>query len=215
MRYLDNFIICLIVLFLPIQFWAQSNKLQFKTTHGSFKVMLYDFTPKHKKLILDAIKDDIYKDALFNRIIENFVVQGGEHDDDIAQREKDLPINEHHRLPAEFDSRAFHKTGALGAGRDDNPQKASFLNQIYFVVGKPVSVPDLDNIEQKKDIKFTKEQRETYFSKGGLPRLDGDYTVFGEVYEGLDVLLKISKLKTTEKDSPLQPVSFEIIEIKE
>lgn len=212
---MKSYLYLLVLIFVPIQFWAQSHKLQFKTEHGSFKVMLYDFTPKHKQLILDAIRNDAYKDAVFNRIIENFVVQGGEHDDDIAQREKDLPLNEHYRLPAEFDSRAFHKMGALGAGRDDNPQKASFLNQIYFVVGKPVSVADLDNIEQKKGIKFTKEQRETYFSKGGLPRLDGDYTVFGEVYEGLDVLLKISKLKTNEKDAPLQPVSFEIIEIKE
>lgn len=212
---MKSYLYLLVLIFVPMQFLAQSHKLQFKTTHGSFKVVLYDFTPKHKQLILNAIKDDVYKDALFNRIIENFVVQGGEHDDDIAQREKDLPVNEHYRLPAEFDSRAFHKIGALGAGRDDNVQKASFLNQVYFVVGKPVSVNDLDTIEQKKDIKFTKEQRETYFSKGGLPRLDGDYTVFGEVYEGLDILLKISKIKTNEKDAPLQPVSFEIIEIKE
>jgi len=212
---MKSYLYLLVLIFVPMQFLAQSHKLQFKTTHGSFKVMLYDFTPKHKQLILDAIKDDVYKDALFNRVIENFVVQGGEHDHDIAQREKELPTNEHHRLAAEFDSRAFHKMGALGAGRDDNPQKASFLNQIYFVVGKPVSVTDLDNIEQKRGIKFTKEQREAYFNKGGLPRLDGDYTVFGEVYEGLDVLLKISKLKTNEKDAPLQPVSFEIIEIKE
>lgn len=204
-----------VLIFLPMQFWAQSHKLQFKTTHGTFKVVLYDFTPKHQQLILNAIKENVYKEALFNRIIENFVVQGGEHDDDIAQREKDLPVNEHYRLAAEFDSRAFHKMGALGAGRDDNPKKASFLNQIYFVVGKSVTETDLENIEQKKGIKFTKEQRETYLSKGGLPRLDGDYTVFGEVYEGLDVLLEISKLKTNEKNAPLQPVSFEIIEIKE
>ncbi len=201
--------------FIPIQFWAQSHKLQFKTAHGTFKVVLYDFTPKHQKLILDAIKEEVYKDALFNRVIENFVVQGGEHDDEIALKEKDLPLNERYRLAAEFDSRGFHKMGALGSGRDDNPQKASFLNQIYFVVGKPITETDLDNIEQKKEIKFTKEQRENYLSKGGLPRLDGDYTVFGEVYEGLDVLLKISKLKTNEKDAPLQPVSFEIIKIKE
>ena len=212
---MKSYLYLLVLIFVPMQFWAQSHKLQFKTVHGSFKVMLYDFTPKHKQLILDAIRNDVYKDAVFNRIIENFVVQGGEHDDDIANREKELPTNEHHRLAAEFDLRAFHKMGALGAGRDDNPQKASFLNQIYFVVGKPVSVTDLDTIEQKKGIKFTKEQRESYLTKGGLPRLDGDYTVFGEVYEGLDVLLKISKLKTSEKDAPLQPVSFEIIELKE
>ncbi len=202
-----------ILLCVPLQFWAQSHKLQFTTTYGSFKVVLYDFTPKHQQLILNALKNDVYKEALFNRIIENFVVQGGEHDNDIANREKNMPLNERHRLAPEFNAKAFHKIGALGAGRDDNSEKASFLNQIYFVVGKPVSQADLDQIEKKKGIKFTNEQRETYLLKGGLPRLDGDYTVFGEVYEGLNVLLNISKLKTNDHDMPLQPIPFEIIEI--
>lgn len=194
---------------------AQSKKVLFETNYGSFKVVLYDFTPHHQQLFLDAIKDDVYKDAFFNRIIEGFVVQGGMHDDEIAQREVGLPENEKKRLPAEFDSRAIHKIGVLGAGRDVNEQKASFLNQIYFVVGKKVTQEDLDAVQTKKGITYTAEQQDQYLNNGGLPRLDGDYTVFGEVYEGYDVLEQISKVRTNVKDAPLQAVSFSVSEINE
>lgn len=195
--------------------FAQSKKLLFETNYGNFKVLLYDYTPKHQQLMLNAIKNDVYKNALFNRIIENFVVQGGVHDDEIAQQEINLPENEKQRLAAEFNPKAIHKIGALGAGRDDNLDKASFLNQIYFVVGKSVSKEDIENIQLKKGITYTAEQQEMYLTKGGLPRLDNDYTVFGEVYEGLEVLFKISKVKTNQNDYPVQPVTFTITEITE
>lgn len=210
---MKQYSILLIALFLQLQLWAQSHRIEFRTPQGSFKVMLYDFTPQHQDLILEAIKNRTYHEALFNRVIENFVVQGGEHDDAIAQRETGIPEDQHQRLAAEFDTRAYHKMGALGAGRDDNKQKASFLNQIYFVVGKPVLPHELTELEQKKGVEFTDEQRQTYLTDGGLPRLDGDYTVFGEVYEGLEVLLAISKLATYPKDAPLQNIPFEIVEI--
>lgn len=209
-----------ILLFFAIFFFqysarAQSHKLIFKTPHGIFKVLLYDFTPQHQQLLLDAMKNDVYKTAFFNRVIENFVVQGGEHDDDIAARESVLSAWPPKRLAPEFDSRAFHKRGALGAGRDDNDQKASFLNQIYFVVGKPVSEEELAQLEIKKGIKFTAEQRKHYREQGGLPRLDGDYTVFGEVYEGFEVLMEISQLQTNAKDAPIYEIPFQITEIIE
>jgi len=133
---------------------AQSKRLLFKTTFGEFKVLLYDFTPNHRDLILRSIKDTVYQGALFNRIIENFVVQGGEHDIDIERREAVDPQHRKPRLAAEFDPRAFHKMGALGAGRDGNSEKASFLNQIYFVVGKKISAADLDSLEIKKGYKI-------------------------------------------------------------
>ncbi len=212
---MKSYLISFVFFLTHLQFFAQSHKLQFKTSYGNFKVMLYDFTPNHQQLILNAVRNKVYQDALFNRVIDNFVVQGGEHDEDIAEREQKLPKEKHNRLAPEFDSKAFHKIGALGAGRDENPEKASFLNQLYFVVGKPISEDELVALEHKKGIKFNEEQREIYLSKGGLPRLDGDYTVFGEVYEGLDVLLKISKLKTDQKDYPLEAIPFEINEIKE
>ena len=193
---------------------GQSHTLLFKTDYGDFKVVLYDFTPKHKELMLNAIKDSVYKDALFNRIISGFVVQGGEHDVDIAQREANDPNGIKSRLAPEFDERAFHKLGALGAGRDNNPEKASFLNQIYFVVGDDVNESDLDKLVNKKGIKFTPEQRESYLRDGGLPRLDGDYTVFGEVVEGMQTLKVISQLATDENDYPLQKVKFKVTVIK-
>lgn len=207
-------ILALSALLLSTGLWAQSHKLLFKTNYGDFKVVLYDFTPKHQELLLQAVEDDQYKEALFNRVIENFVVQGGEHDADIAQREKDLDDNQKMRLAPEFDTHAYHKVGALGAGRDDNPDKASFLNQIYFVVGDKVSMEDINALEDNRDWKYTTEQKMDYLHKGGTPRLDGDYTVFGEVYQGLDVLQTISRVKTDQKDAPLEKVNFEIVKIE-
>lgn len=201
------------ILFSAISLTAQTNRLVFQTRFGDIKVLLYDFTPKHRDLILKAVKDDVYARSFFNRVIADFVVQGGEHDVDIARREAVNPSGVKRRLSPEFDERAFHKVGALGAGRDDNPEKASFLNQIYFVVGKAVVEEELDQLEKKKGHKYTQKQRANYLKFGGQPRLDGDYTIFGEVYEGMDVLLEISKLKTDSLDYPMFPVEFKIIKL--
>lgn len=202
-----------LLLFIVLQLslsYGQSRKVVFTTDYGTIKVVLYDFTPKHRDLMLRCIQDSTYHGALFNRIIENFVVQGGEHDIDIARREAADPMAKKPRLSPEFDERAFHKVDALGAGRDDNSEKASFLNQIYFVVGKTVTEEDLRKLEEKKGVKYTYEQRKVYLEKGGQPRLDGDYTVFGEIYEGLDVIMAISRLKTDQQDFPLSPVRFTV-----
>jgi len=200
----------IVFLFSNLNLNAQTHKIAFKTDYGTIKVVLYDFTPKHRDLMLKSIKDSTYQGALFNRIIENFVVQGGEHDIDIAKREAADPNGNKPRLAGEFDANAFHKIGALGQGRNDNPEKASFLNQIYFVVGKKVTEDDLVKLETQKGIKFTKDQREEYLKNGGLPRLDGEYTVFGEIYEGLEVIMATSRFKTNKDDFPLLPVKFSV-----
>ena len=206
-----HYLTLLITILFTCQYsFAQSRKIAFKTDYGTIKVLLYDFTPRHRDLMLQSIQDSTYQSALFNRIIENFVVQGGEHDIDIAKREAANPTGQKPRLAGEFDSRAFHKIGALGQGRDDNPEKASFLNQIYFVVGKKVTEEDLVKLDTQRGIKFTEEQREEYLKNGGLPRLDGDYTVFGEIYEGLEVIMAISRFKTDKDDFPLSPVKFSV-----
>lgn len=201
--------VVLVALVISIQFsFAQSKKILFQTEYGDIKVELFDFTPNHRDLILNSITDSVYQGALFNRIIKDFVVQGGEHDIDIEIREKANPNLPKPRLAPEFDDRAFHKIGVLGAGRDGNPEKASFLNQIYFVVGKTVTNADLDALEQKKGMKYTAAQRAEYLKNGGLPRLDKDYTVFGRIIDGLDVIMKISHLPTDSKDYPLEKVPF-------
>lgn len=173
--------------------YTQSTVVQFHTAYGNFKVMLYDYTPKHRDLFLKEISKGSYSKALFNRVVQDFVVQGGEYDDDILAREQKNGQPEGRILP-EFDERAFHKIGALGAGRDDNAEKASFLRQIYFVTGSGYTEARFDSMTVKYQKHFTPERRQYYLDHGGQPRLDGDYTVFGEVIEGLEVLLEISRL---------------------
>ena len=217
MRQLLHLIFCFCFLFLSgiACVHAQEKKILFSTAYGEFKVKLYDYTPNHRDLFIQSIQDGVYRDALFNRVIDNFVVQGGEHDIDIEIRETLHPEMPKQRFPAEFDSRAIHKVGALGAGRDGNPEKASFLNQIYFVVGKEVSKQDLDEIAKKKNIVYTEDQISTYLQVGGQPRLDQDYTVFGEVYEGIDVLFRIAKARTDQLDFPIEEIPFQLYMIEE
>lgn len=197
----------------PILLKAQSTIVLFKTDYGNFKVMLYDYTPIHKSIFLKEVKKGTYKKALFNRIINDFVVQGGEHDLDIAAKEKAQGYLEP-RVAPELDDRAFHKIGALGAGRDDNPQKASFINQIYFVVGKAYTEASFDSMAVKYKKQFTPERSAYYIQNGGLPRLDGDYTVFGEVVAGLDVIMKLSQLPVDAQHFPLQKVKFKVKVLK-
>ena len=189
---------------------AQTYTLKFKTNYGNFEAILYDQTPKHRDLILNEIKKGTYKNAEFNRVIKDFVIQGGELDETILAKEAQIPNQPIDRLEPEFNSNAFHKIGALGAGRDDNPTKGSYFNQIYIVVGKPVNIIDLENLEYKKNIKYTEQQKEEYLKNGGLPRLDNDYTVFGEITKGLKNALKISEVDTNNNDVPLKPVIFNI-----
>lgn len=189
---------------------AQTYTLKFKTNHGNFEAILYDFTPKHRDLILKEIEKGTYKHAQFNRVIQNFVIQGGELDETILAGEAKNPSQKPIRLAPEFHPKAFHKIGALGAGRDDNPAKGSYYNQIYFVVGKRINEIDLDALEQKKGIQFTAEQRKEYLTNGGQPRLDHDYTVFGEITKGLKKVIKMSAVDTDEHDMPEDPIIFSI-----
>lgn len=205
---IKNILLIVCTLFLGVACIAQSDTILVKTNYGNFKAVLYDYTPQHRDLLLDAIRRGVYTEAQFNRVIAGFVTQGGELDEDILAGEALEPAKVAPRLAPEFDDRAFHKVGALGAGRDDNPSKSSYLNQLYFVVGKPVTEADLRVLEQAKGVKYTDQQRAVYLSQGGQPRLDKDYTVFGEVIEGLDVLIKMSKVATNANDKPLEKVLF-------
>lgn len=189
---------------------AQTYTLKFKTNYGNFEAILYDFTPQHRDLILSEVAKGTYKNAEFNRVIQNFVIQGGELDETILKREALDPDQKPMRLSPEFHPKAFHKLGALGAGRDNNPTKGSYFNQIYFVVGKRVNLIDLETLEKQKGIKFTAQQKEEYLKNGGLPRLDHDYTVFGEITKGLPVVLKISREDTDANDVPEDPIIFTI-----
>jgi cyclophilin family peptidyl-prolyl cis-trans isomerase len=200
-----------IVFFVLISLSAYSQKtfVEFKTSKGIIVVMLYDKTPMHRKMFINEIKKGTYKNAQFNRVIKDFVSQAGELDDSILKREKHDPKQKPLRLPAEINNEFIHKNGALGAGRDDNPEKSSYYNQIYLVSGKILNDQQLDEVERKTGKKMSSRTREIYKTQGGVPRLDNDYTIFGEIVEGQSVADLINKVETDNKDVPIDAVVFE------
>lgn len=205
---MSKLILSLILILFVTGIKAQSVFVRFVTSKGNITVMLYDDTPAHRDMFLGSIKNGLYKNAEFNRVIKSFVSQGGELDDTILNREKDHPNLGVKRFPAEIKAALFHKKGALGAGRDDNPEKASYFTQIYLVDGKKQTDAQLDAIEQKKNRKIPLSQRTVYKTIGGTPHLDQDYTVFGEIVEGMEVADAINSVSTDKNDVPLNPVVF-------
>lgn len=187
---------------------AQSTYVKLVTNKGNITLLLYNETPKHRDMFLQTIKKGLYNDAQFNRVIKSFVSQGGELDETILDREKQHPEQPIQRLAAEITPSLFHKKGALGAGRNDNPEKSSYLTQIYLVVGKQQTDEQLDALEKKKGIKFSSSQRAAYKTIGGTPHLDNDYTIFGEIVEGMDVADAINSVQTDKNDLPLEPITF-------
>ncbi|MHA4895947.1 peptidylprolyl isomerase [Pedobacter sp. PWIIR3] len=196
-------------LLLALSIRAQSSFVRLVTSKGNITLMLYDATPKHKAMFLKAVKKGTYKNALFNRVIKNFVSQAGELDEPILAREKLHPEVTPKRLSAELDTNFIHKKGALGAGRDDNPDKGSYFNQIYLVAGKVQTDAMLDAAEKRAGIKISAAHRAVYKTFGGTPHLDMNYTIFGEIVEGLDVADEINKVATNKDDVPLNPISFQ------
>lgn len=195
---------------------AQSTFVRLLTNKGEIVLQLYDATPKHRDMFVRMIKEGLYKDAQFNRVIKGFVSQAGELDETILDREALHPEQPLKRIDEEIKPDIFHKKGALGAGRNDNPEKRSYLTQIYLVQGKIQTDVQLDALEQKKGMKFSAEQRKAYKTIGGCPNLDGDYTIFGEIVAGLDVAEAINSMATSKQDLPLIPVVFkaEVLKMK-
>jgi cyclophilin family peptidyl-prolyl cis-trans isomerase len=206
---MKNLTIVIMLMWLSVAAKAQQTYVELSTSKGNIVIMLYDKTPKHKQMFLKELAKGTYKSAKFNRVIKDFVSQAGELDEPILAEEKLHPERKPLRLPAEIDSSLIHKRGALGAGRDDNPEKSSYYNQIYLVSGKTFSDEQLDELEKKTGRKISKKSREIYKTIGGVPRLDHDYTIFGEVVKGLDVAEAINKVATDKKDVPLEPIIFE------
>jgi cyclophilin family peptidyl-prolyl cis-trans isomerase len=207
---MKSFLLSPLLLVFGLTAAAQTNYVRISTVKGNIIVMLYDETPKHRDNFLSVIRTGTFRDKEFNRVIKGFVSQGGELDDTILDMEKLHPAEAVDRIAAEFKPALFHKKGALGAGRNDNPEKSSYLDQIYLVEGKKHTDAELDQIEAKTGHHFSATQRDTYKSIGGTPRLDGDYTIFGEIVSGLSVAETINAVSTDKNDRPLSPVTFSL-----
>lgn len=189
-------------------------KFLISTSKGDIKVVLYDKTPLHRDNFIKLVQQKYYNDLLFHRVINQFMIQGGDPDSRNA-KPKDVLGNggPEYTIPAEFIPEYFHKRGALAAARmgdDVNPEKASSGSQFYIVHGRTFSDPELDAIEKRIKKQFSPEQREAYKTIGGAPHLDGNYTVFGEVYEGFDVIDAIAGAAKDRYDRPTEDIRFTI-----
>jgi peptidyl-prolyl cis-trans isomerase B (cyclophilin B) len=180
------------------------------TNMGTLKIKLYDNTPQHRDNFIKLVEQGFYDSVLFHRIIPSFMIQGGDPDSKGAPVGKMLGMGgPGYTVPAEFVDSNLHVKGALAAARmgdQMNPTKASSGSQFYIVQGQSLSDGMLDQIEGMKKIKYTPEQRSLYKEKGGTPFLDRDYTVFGELVEGFDVLDKISAVARDRGDRPNEDV---------
>jgi cyclophilin family peptidyl-prolyl cis-trans isomerase len=190
----------------------RASDVLLQTNYGNIVLRLSDSTPLHRDNFLKLVKTGYYDSVLFHRVIQNFMIQGGDPESKHAQPGERLGRGgPAYRIPAEFRPTLFHKKGVLAAARDNNPEKASNGSQFYIVQGKIYTDASLDSVEtfRLNGRKIPIEQREVYKTVGGAPHLDQGYTVFGEVIEGLEVVDKIAAVQTskgTDRDRPLEDV---------
>jgi len=182
---------------------CQSNAQTYtiETNLGNMRVKLYDQTPLHKENFEKLVAEQFYDGVLFHRIIAGFMIQTGNP----ATKSDSIEIDLNYTIPAEFVPEYFHKKGALAAARTGdavNPEKRSSSSQFYIVQGRTYTDEELNQIEERLQIEFSEFQRGIYKTVGGTPFLDQNYTVFGEVIEGLDVVDAIASVPTGPGDFP-------------
>jgi cyclophilin family peptidyl-prolyl cis-trans isomerase len=194
---------------LSCQAQQKETTVVIETSMGTIKAILYNDTPLHRDNFIKLVNEGWYNGSPFHRVIKNFMIQGGQN--------ADGRMDPGYKVPAEFRENHFHKKGALCAARQGdqvNPQKASSGSQFYIVQGEVFDERKLSFYEERLGKIFSAKQRQAYMTVGGTPHLDGDYTVFGEVIEGLDIVDKIAGVKTGYMDVPVEPVTINKITIE-
>lgn len=179
------------------------------TSMGDITAKLYNETPQHRDNFIKLIKEGWYNDSPFHRVINQFMIQGGHN--------KDGSMDPGYTVPAEFNQALYHKKGALSAARladQVNPNKESSGCQFYIVQGKKATAQEIEMMQKRLKITYSDEQKDTYMNMGGTPFLDMQYTVFGEVIKGLDIIDKIAIVKTGEGDVPVKALTMTISIIK-
>jgi peptidyl-prolyl cis-trans isomerase B (cyclophilin B) len=191
------------------------TRVKVTTDFGVMIIRLYDKTPQHRDNFIKLANEHFFDSLLFHRVIQGFMIQGGDPQSKYAPPGQQLGMGDvGYTIPAEFDTSLFHKKGALAAARTPNPEKASSGCQFYIVQGSPVPDEQLNMLEMQKGIKYSPKQRNIYKTIGGTPFLDMDYTVFGEVESGFDVIDKIASVPKAPGDRPIGDVRMKIEVIK-
>ena len=176
------------------------------TRHGDIKLRLYKETPLHRANFVRLTKAGFYDQGEFYRVVQGFAVQGGDSDNRTMKQGG-------YKIPQEFSPKYIHKRGALAMARygdERNPDKESSSHNFYITLGEPRTVQELRAYEAQHNIKYTPEQEKLYTTIGGEPALDQEYTVFGEVVEGMDVVEKIAEEPVDGQKWPLTIVPHKI-----
>lgn len=199
---------------------VEGAQVRLSTTMGDITVQLSDLTPAHRNNFLQLTDEGYFDGLLFHRVIENFMIQGGDpRTRDIKGSEFDANGEETgnprywEKISAEINfPQLYHHRGALAAAREGdgvNPERKSSRTQFYIVWGRTFDAQQMQRMEmrlQQMGITLPENIREAYMTEGGTPHLDGQYTVFGRVVEGLDIVEKIQSVATDDLDRPIEDV---------
>jgi peptidyl-prolyl cis-trans isomerase B (cyclophilin B) len=197
----------------------KNQYVKISTSKGEVIIKLYNETPLHRDNFLKLAKEGFYNGTLFHRVIKTFMIQGGDGDSKKAMPDAQLGNGDlGYTIPAEFRDSLFHKKGVLAAARngdDSNPPKASSSCQFYIVQGKVWTDSTLNVIESKRmKFKIPEWQREVYKTIGGSPHLDRNYTVYGEVVSGLEMVDNIALQPTGKGDRPNENIKMTVTVLK-
>lgn len=193
--------------------------VRLETTMGVIRIALNDDTPVHRDNFLKLVSEGFYDGLLFHRVVRDYIIQAGDPESRNAPREKKLGAGgPGYTLPAEIDwPYTYHVRGAVAMARDPdevNPERRSNGSQFYIVWGKFYTPSALQKVQPYVweqtggNVKFNYEHASKYEQYGGTPNLDGQYTVFGEVIDGLSVVKKIQKCATDSLERPLEDIEI-------
>ena len=218
-------LVYILLLFVVVACGTQKDmKVRMHTTAGIIEMCLYNETPGHRDNFLKLVEEQRFDSLLFHRVIKDFMIQGGDPTSKNAPTGALLGDGDlGYTIEAEFmPEKHFHRRGVLAAAREGdmvNPTKASSASQFYIVWGKVYTKDELQAYKEYykrrfgKELQLTPEQETAYTTVGGSPHLDGEYTVFGEVVNGLEVVENIQNVKCDENDRPIEDVRILKVEI--
>jgi cyclophilin family peptidyl-prolyl cis-trans isomerase len=183
-----------------------------ETTEGTIVMQLYDDTPLHRDNFIKLVEEGYYDDLLFHRVIKGFMIQGGDPDSRGAEEGRRLGMGgPRYMIPAEIRDTLYHIRGAVAAARTGdqvNPKKESSGSQFFIVHGRPSQPTQLTDFALSKGISYPSHIRSIYELQGGAPQLDGEYTIYGQVISGMDVIDRIVESKIDGADRPLTDVKI-------
>ena len=191
----------------------KTRKVEIQTEFGNMKVELFNSTPLHRDNFVKLVEEGFYDDLLFHRVMSNFMIQGGDPDSKGAEPGSRLGTGgPGYTIPAEIGE--YHFKGRLAAARQPdnvNPERNSSGSQFYIIHGKNTTAAELNSTSSSKGLTYTENDIKVYEQSGGYAPLDGEYTVFGQVTEGLDVVDKIAVAKKDPLNRPYEDIKMKVV----